>query len=209
MDGKSRMDQLANAAVYSHLDPVTSDGRQSSPNNHGAPQPSEMKRLNPYFVEWLMGWPAGWTSPIVRPVCVREEMASYRSALQQQLSSFFGAQELLMGKEMSNGPCVKQRVFCTIIAPNGQRWKGENYCVNPQSVCPRADMPTGVGYELCRDVCRQVGHAEVVAASLAGTGAQGATAYLEGHTYACDNCKATLKAAGVVEIIVAAPPEDA
>lgn len=106
------------------------------------------------------------------------------------------------------GPCVKQRVFCTIIAPDGQRWKGENHCGNPQTVCPRADMPTGVGYELCRDVCQQVGHAEVVAASMAGAGAQGAVAYIEGHTYACENCKATLFALGVTEVIIGVPPAE-
>lgn len=93
MDGKSRMDQLANAAVFSPLGQALKDGQPSSPSTPGSPQPSETKKLNPYFVEWLMGWPAGWTSPIVRPASVQEEMASYRSALQAQLSSLFGAPE--------------------------------------------------------------------------------------------------------------------
>jgi len=48
------MDALANAVNYHSLPPdqQTDDGMKSS-------QPS--RRLNPQFVEWLMGWPVGWT----------------------------------------------------------------------------------------------------------------------------------------------------
>jgi len=42
-DGKSRMDQLPNAVAYS--------------DNNKAPA----GQLNPDWVEWLMGWPIGWT----------------------------------------------------------------------------------------------------------------------------------------------------
>lgn len=108
-----------------------------------------------------------------------------------------------------NGPCAKQTTRATIVALDGSRYVGENDCLNPQSTCPRADMPTGVGYELCLSICQQTGHAEVNACRVAGEAAKGATLYLEGHYYACDNCKATAKAAGVVEIIVGAPPEGA
>lgn len=41
-DGKSRMDQLPNAVAYG-----------------GNPEPSG--QLSPDWVEWLMGWPIGWT----------------------------------------------------------------------------------------------------------------------------------------------------
>jgi deoxycytidylate deaminase len=107
---------------------------------------------------------------------------------------------------MKFGPCVKQRVFCTIVHPDGQRWHGENSCRNAQTICPRADLPTGQGYELCRDICQQLGHAEVVAAAAAGQDARGGTAYIEGHTYACEPCTATLAAVGVTEIVIGAPP---
>lgn len=106
---------------------------------------------------------------------------------------------------MKSGPCVKQRVICTIVSKSGT-WRGENSCRNAQEVCPRADLPTGQGYELCRDICQQVGHAEVVAAAAAGTDAHGGTAYLEGHTYACEPCKSALAAVGVTEIIIGSPP---
>ena len=40
-DGKSRMDQLANAVAW--------------------PTPVNGGQLNPTWVEWLMGWPLEWT----------------------------------------------------------------------------------------------------------------------------------------------------
>ena len=39
--------------------------------------------------EWLMGWPAGWTSATALPASSAAEMASYRSRLQQRLSCLF------------------------------------------------------------------------------------------------------------------------
>jgi hypothetical protein len=42
-DGKSRMDQLPNAVAY------------------GGTQTQQKGHLNPSWVEWLMGWPIGWT----------------------------------------------------------------------------------------------------------------------------------------------------
>jgi hypothetical protein len=99
MDGKSRMDQLANAAVFSHLGQPTPDGLESLPDSPGSLQPSASSknsmprllsaRLNPYFVEFLMGWKEGWTSPIVQPDSAPVEMALYRCALQARLSSLF------------------------------------------------------------------------------------------------------------------------
>lgn len=57
-DGKSRMDLLGNQAAYFRPAPESeSDGPSSSPDT-----PSSPRRLNPLFVEWLMGWPHGWTS---------------------------------------------------------------------------------------------------------------------------------------------------
>lgn len=107
------------------------------------------------------------------------------------------------------GPCAKQTTRATIIALDGSRHVGENDCFTPQTACPRADMPTGVGYELCASICHQTAHAEVNAVRSAGDAAKGSTLYLEGHYYACDNCKAVAAAAGVREIVVGAPPEAA
>lgn len=106
------------------------------------------------------------------------------------------------------GPCAKQTVTATIVDLSGLRHVGTNYCLNPQTTCPRGDMPTGVGYHLCKEICQQVGHAEPVAIAAAGAAARGATLYLEGHTYACDSCKGVAHAAGIVEIVVGKPPDD-
>lgn len=107
---------------------------------------------------------------------------------------------------MTAGPCAKTRVRCTIVQPTGERIVGENFCANAQPVCPREP---GEGYEKCRTVCAQLGHAEVVAVLLLGPcgTAVGATAYLEGHTYACEPCKAALAMVGVREVVIGPPPE--
>lgn len=104
------------------------------------------------------------------------------------------------------GPCVKQTVTATIVTPDGRRFVGTNFVRNAQPTCPRAGMPTGVGYELCRSVCDQPAHAEVNAIAEAAEHAQGATLYLEGHTYACEPCKAAAEAAGIAEIVIGSPP---
>jgi deoxycytidylate deaminase len=103
------------------------------------------------------------------------------------------------------GPCVKQRVRATIIAADGRWYSGENDCLSPQEVCPRANEPTGCGYELCRQVCRRTGHAEVNAIRVAGKAARGGRLFLEGHTYACEPCKAACAAAGIIDITIGAP----
>lgn len=102
-----------------------------------------------------------------------------------------------------NGPCAKTTTRCTIIALNGREYVGQNICANPQQACPR--LP-GEGYAKCVSICQQWGHAEQVAASIVGDRAHGGTAYLEGHTYFCDACKAALAAVGVTHLIVGQPP---
>lgn len=100
------------------------------------------------------------------------------------------------------GPCAKTTTRCTLVTPDGEHIVGENWCENPQPSCPREP---GEGYEKCKNICRQVGHAEEVAVMLAGDKARGARAYLEGHTYACMNCQHTLLGAGVRSLTVGAP----
>jgi len=101
-----------------------------------------------------------------------------------------------------NGLCAKATVICTLVTPDGARIVGTNECENPQTVCPRVP---GDGYEKCYSVCRQVGHAEMVAVMRAGDRARGSRAYIEGTTYACMNCQHGLFAAGVKSISVGAP----
>lgn len=107
---------------------------------------------------------------------------------------------------MTRGPCAKQVVRATIISTDGARFVGENDCASPQVTCPRAGMKTGEGYHLCREICGQGNHAEVSAINVAGAEAEGATLYLEGHTYACEPCQSACKAAGILWIVIGSPP---
>jgi len=68
-DGKSRMDKLVYQAEQSQLGPqapqTQTHGSESSASDQTSPRPSP-KRLNPNFVEWMMGVPIGWTD--LRPM---------------------------------------------------------------------------------------------------------------------------------------------
>lgn len=100
------------------------------------------------------------------------------------------------------GPCAKTTVRCTLVAADGRRFVGENWCASPQAVCPR---DPGEGYEKCRTVCCQEGHAETVALALAGSAARGAHAYVEGHDHACRDCQIALFGAGVSAFTIGTP----
>jgi hypothetical protein len=90
------------------------------------------------------------------------------------------------------GRCVKQEVVA-VIHNNGKFWIGRNDCLNPQYKCPRGDMPSGQGYDLCKTVCKQIGHAEEVACKEAGEEAEGGELVLFGHNYCCDKCVNIMK----------------
>ena len=96
--------------------------------------------------------------------------------------------------------CAKQTTIA-IIKNGNDFWVGSNWCLNPQKKCPRGNMKTGEGYDLCKIVCGQQDHAEVDACLKAGNGAMGADLYLIGHYYCCDNCKAVMKSHGIKNII--------
>lgn len=101
------------------------------------------------------------------------------------------------------GPCAKTTVRCTLVTKgDGRLIVGENWCRNPQAVCPRAPDE---GYEKCKSICDQVGHAEVVALLAAGADSFGARAFIEGHTYACMDCQHALFGAGVESISIGRP----
>lgn len=105
------------------------------------------------------------------------------------------------------GPCAKRTVTCIIVdTKTGEAWKGQNLCQNPQQKCPRGDMPSGDGYHLCKEVCQQVGHAEQVAAGKVKKNLKNGLAYLQGHSYACEECKSALRKIGVSRIRVGPIP---
>jgi DNA (cytosine-5)-methyltransferase 1 len=114
--------------------------------------------------------------------------------------------KVFRGTPKDSGPCKKQIVVATVVSLNGTHYVGTNHTMNPQTTCPRAGMPTGVGYELCRSICQQTAHAEVNALQLAGRKARGAILYIEGHTYACEPCLKVAKAAEISSIVFGKPP---
>ena len=60
-------------------------------------------------------------------------------------------------------------------------------------VCPRVEKkcPSGTGYELCQDICKQDAHAEITCpndAVAAGNDTTNADIYLFGHWWCCKPC---------------------
>jgi len=104
------------------------------------------------------------------------------------------------------GPCAKLTVVA-IIEKNGEYWVGTNLCYKPQKKCPRRSMTSGSGYELCKNICEQPYHAEVAACHSAGSiNTQGATLYLIGHIYCCDDCKEIIKRYGIKKVVIGKYP---
>lgn len=64
--------------------PTSSDGAPCSPPTRRWPLPERSLRrsLNPAFVEWLMGWPIGWTAC----ACSAEALSHYRAHMRCALS---------------------------------------------------------------------------------------------------------------------------
>jgi deoxycytidylate deaminase len=101
--------------------------------------------------------------------------------------------------------CAKQITTCKIITTDGREFNGENYCLVPQLECPRLE---GEGYEKCKSICFQIGHAEEVAimhALHAGANLKGATAII-GHDRVCANCSNLLTSHGITTIKLTGSP---
>lgn len=101
--------------------------------------------------------------------------------------------------------CLKQTTVAVIMKDGKFISIGFNEILaNNITECPRKDLPTGVGYEKCTDICHQYGHAEVNACneSDCDDGCEGATLYLIGHTYCCDNCLNVMKEHGIKTVVL-------
>lgn len=93
--------------------------------------------------------------------------------------------------------CAKKKVQCVIISVDGEAFVGENWCHNPQEVCPRSP---GENYDKCHSICKQSGHAEINALKKAKRKAEGATAYLVGHHHYCRACQLAMFSAGIKQL---------
>jgi len=107
--------------------------------------------------------------------------------------------------EIDQRKCAKQTVIAVIMTKTGY-YVGSNWCEVPQKQCPRGSMPSGQGYELCKNICKQSNHAEIDALLKAGDNAKDADLYLFGHTYCCEDCTKKLKEAGIKNIFIGKLP---
>lgn len=98
--------------------------------------------------------------------------------------------------------CKKQTTLAIIIKDAQILSIASNYILNNIATCPRKGMSTGEGYDLCKNICAQVGHAEENACKLAGVNSKDATLYLIGHTYICNNCFRIIKMYGIKNAII-------
>lgn len=100
-----------------------------------------------------------------------------------------------------HGKCAKQTTIA-IIENDGDYFIGTNWCHNPQTECPRGDMGSGKGYDLCEVICEQEGHAEINAIKTANGNTKGGTMFLIGHYYMCDDCKKACEEAGIENVFI-------
>lgn len=101
--------------------------------------------------------------------------------------------------------CRKRQVIAVLMTKAGNVFIGGNRITSPQSECPRhlRGLKNGKGWELCKEICGQIAHAEVDALNQAGDKARGGHLYLIGHHIACDDCTQKMTGAEVTHEIIA------
>ena len=114
-------------------------------------------------------------------------------------------------KMLANSGCVKQPTAAVIVKKGKIIGRGVNAGKRVE-VCPRVirGCPTGTGYELCKSVCQQEGHAEVMAirdalkanlkANKKNKNLKGASMYLDGHWWVCKPCWDEIIKAGISRV---------
>jgi len=102
--------------------------------------------------------------------------------------------------------CKKQTTVAIIMKDGKLLSMGTNEINADIDECPRVGYKSGEGYHLCKEICKQEYHAEEAAVYNANVSLAGATLYLMGHTYCCDNCKAVMKSAGITRVVIPDAP---
>lgn len=116
---------------------------------------------------------------------------------------------MLEAKKISeDSGCSKQSTGAVIVKDGEIIGKGCNAGKKVEP-CPRIlkGSKTGEDYHLCKDICKQEGHSEVMSIKNTADNAQnpkGADLYLYGHWWCCKNCwdnmiKAEIKNVYLVE----------
>lgn len=101
--------------------------------------------------------------------------------------------------------CTDHPTGAVVVLNNKVIGRGTN-AGKKVDVCPRKDFPTGVGYNLCKEVCLQIGHSEAAAIKDAiknGYDPEGADLYLYGHWWCCKNCWDIMEEAKIRNVYLA------
>lgn len=102
----------------------------------------------------------------------------------------------LLFQKLSESGCAKKQTGAGTYV-NGVFHSAFNFCEFIGDVCPRLNMQSGTGYELCK-----AQHAEAnLAEKLKSMGAvSDGVLWLVGHYWACEPCASVVKAIGVKEL---------
>ncbi|MRR06065.1 MAG: hypothetical protein EG828_03835 [Deltaproteobacteria bacterium] len=100
--------------------------------------------------------------------------------------------------------CRGKHVVAILLTVAGGLFAGTNGIAVPQEECPRKarGCRRGEGWDLCREICGQSGHAEANAIRAAGARAIGGTLLLFGHDTVCEDCVTLMRQAGIDRYIV-------
>lgn len=97
--------------------------------------------------------------------------------------------------------CAKAYVAARLTTRDGRVFTGTNDCARPQATCPRRAAGHGRDdYRLCKAVCGQQGHAELMAVRAAWeigvTDLMGAVMHI-GHHRVCADCAGFMTRLGI------------
>jgi len=97
--------------------------------------------------------------------------------------------------------CVKQEVFSMLVLKDGTKIYGKNSQQVKVTECPRVTLKVS-DYTPCDTVCKQQTHAErdaIWKAMSLGFDTKDSVMFLTGHWVCCDECRSSMKIAGVKE----------
>lgn len=107
--------------------------------------------------------------------------------------------EILAGLAHESG-CDKKQIIAGTWQSNGAFVHATNYCVYEGDLCPRMEMPSGEGYELCEAKHAEANLAKIIEDDDIILGTQ--IVWVYGHYWACEPCATALKKVGIKEIRV-------
>ncbi len=119
---------------------------------------------------------------------------------------------IVEASRMARQGCFKQGTGAVVVREGKIIGRGSN-AAKKVDRCPRSEQgfQTGEGYDQCRSVCGQQGHAEVMAikdAYCRTDDLTGADLYLYGHWWCCADCWAVMIRAGIRNVYLVKDARD-